>query len=208
MNRRILLAVAILLLGWLALRPGLEAIGGRWAIGHSRLGLGQSLVRVGAHPFWQRTTVGSSVQTYRFFSPDCVVYTALSSFNGDMVLAVCGDRTPVTVGPNEFKIGPNGLERVLKMDTFDTIPKVITRRIPIGRILADAKAAKPYDAAGAPRSGTWGQMRITYARFPAGIESWNEAEHTTLHDAAANGHVDNVGALLQQIGRASCRERV
>jgi len=198
MNRRILIVVAVIAVGWLALRPGLEPIGGRWAVGHSRLGLGQSLMRVGAHSFWQRRTISSEVQTYRFFSPDCVVYTALSSFQGEIVLAVCGDRTPVTVAPNDLKVGPNGLERVLKHDTFDTIPKLITRRIPIGRVLAEAKAAPPYDPGRVPRSGRWGQMRITYARFPVGIEDWNEAEHTTLHDAVANGHLDNVGNLLQQ----------
>jgi len=199
MKARIVLGVAAILLVYLALRPGITTIGGGWAIGHARIGSSQSLIRIGAHPFWQRTTVGRGVTAYRFFKPDCVVYLGRSSppegkmyraFEGKAYLAACGDRTPIVVAEAYFSITPYGLRYILKQDTFDGIPKMIERHIPIGRILAAAKKAS--------RTGKSSLLPITYARFPDGIEARSYGDHTALHEVVSRGDVDSLSSWLAQ----------
>src|SRR3954469_154696 len=101
MRRNALLAAALLAVAILLFRARLEPIGGHWAVGRSRIGLGSTLVRVGGDPFFQRTTIASGLQDYRFYTPDCVVYSASGSLKGVVILAVCGDRMPVMVVANE-----------------------------------------------------------------------------------------------------------
>ena len=190
MKTRIVLGVVGILLLYLTLRPGITPIGGGWAIGHARIGSSQSLIRIGAQSFWQRATVSRGVTAYRFFAPDCVVYLGRSSHEGKMYLAVCGDRTPIAVAEDYFSITPYGLRYILNQDTFDGIPKMIERHIPIGRILAAAKQAR--------RTGNSSRLPITYARFPDGIEAQSYGDHTALHEAVSRGMVDSVRSWLAQ----------
>ena len=198
MKARIVLGVVAILLLYLMLRPGITPIGGGWAIGRARIGSSQSLIRIGAHPSWQRATVGRGVTAYRFFKPDCVVYLGRSSppegkmyraFEGKAYLAACGDRAPIVVAEAYFSITPYGLRYILKQDTFDGIPKMIERHIPIGRILAAAKKARTRSASILP---------ITYARFPDGIEARSYGDHTALHEAVSRGDKDSVSSWLAQ----------
>ena len=197
MKLRILLGVVVLALAWFLLRPGLDPIGGGWAISHSRIGSSQSLVRIGV-PASGRTTVSSGVTAYRFFTPDCVVYTATSSFDGHVFLAACGDRAPITVGEDFYKLTPFGLRYSLRGDTFDGIPKVTERHIPIGRILAEAKRAPAYSSSRVPRTGQWRRVPITYAHYPDGLEQLNEKNHTAVHDAVSAGDVGLLSSWLEQ----------
>jgi hypothetical protein len=198
MKLRFVLGVVILLVGYVVLRPSLKPIGGGWAIGQSHFGSAESLVRVRDHGLFRRTTVSTGVTKHKFFKPDCVIYLATSSYDGNMYLAVCGDRTPVAVGEKYFTITPLGLEYLLRHDTFEGYEQTTERHIPLGRILNAAKRARPFSSSNVPRAGSVKPMEITYAHYPVAWTAWNQAGHTAIHDAVSNGCEEFLGDMLEK----------
>src|SRR5256885_9633047 len=72
--KRIAIAAVVVLLAWLLVRPGLQPIGGQWAVGRGHYGAAEALYRGGDHPYFQRTRGAARILEYRFYGPELVTH--------------------------------------------------------------------------------------------------------------------------------------
>lgn len=148
----IVAAIAVLVLyGMKHDRP--KAIGGHWAMDRD-----STLYRVGEPGNGGQHVVAKGLLEYRFFEPDCVLYRARESYQGEIFLAVCGDRTPVTVAQDFFRITDRGLRTP---DVINGTRWTVHKLIAFDRIRTKAEEAGLFDRDAVPRSGTWGMIPST-----------------------------------------------
>jgi hypothetical protein len=146
------------------------------------------LYRVGDHPLLSRTHVDGQIQLFRFYPPDCVLYTTRRSYDGRVIYAVCGDRTPVSVATRDYRMDEFGLESRQPPDVIDGRPFLNGMRIPIGRIKAVAKKAPPFDPDFDLSFNKFSrQVEPIPFHLPMDAEEQDDRESTVLHDVVASG---------------------
>jgi hypothetical protein len=134
---------------------------------------------------------------YRYYAPNCVMYRTSRSFQGKVIFAVCGDRSPLSVSDAGFRMDEYGLENSFPPDTVDGKPMVNGLRIPIGRIKAVVKKAPAFDPDFIYHFTKYSRhIDGTEFHVPEDAETQNERESTLLHDVVANGDFTRVLFLL------------
>jgi hypothetical protein len=192
--------VMVGVVAYLTARDRLEPVGSRWAIGRSPFSDSeQTLYRVGDHPFFSRTRVDGSIAAYRFYPPDCVLYTSSALKRRRTNYAVCGDRSPIMAAAGDYEMTALGLEQTYRSDSVNGVLMINGARIPIGRIKTYAKKARPFDPDFLARfERGWALIPMRNYRFPENTEWPDSRESTVLHDAVASSNVDLVSDLLSK----------
>ena len=142
----------LLLLPFLACGPSTaataaETIGPHWAIEKlPRLPEAgpdpRNLVRVDGR---RRVVVDELVRSYKFYEPDCVVYSTGRA--GNDVFAVCGERTPIGIAPSgSWQFADDGLRRTRPAEVRDGRAVQLVELLPLSDIVALANRQPPFRA--------------------------------------------------------------
>ena len=177
-------------------RDRLAPIGEHWAIGHALTSKNQTLYRVGAHPFAQRTRVDRLVTSYRFYAPDCLLYTT-KRVKYAYIYAVCGERNPVIVAGSAFEFGKYGLEMSREPDSTRNPDIRVGSRIPIGFIKRTARYSADFHPEWYEREETHKHiLAARQYRELVDVDALEVGDHAVLHEAVASGNVLGTERLI------------